>query len=213
MTRSYDDDEMHEAVDRELEARDKADVPDNVTMIGRENGFRKNHQHEAWQLDQKVAGGYYCKACGGDVSDEEVAVLKVARAAWLQRNAEVQATLAAANEQALDLSLEEGKGNALLDEVIEERRAVYGEPIDTFPRVAQIWSGILGHEVNPVDVPLMLIGYKLLRAAVTPDYSDNSDDVEGYLAIFRELVGPDMIKARSVDEYLVMRRGLRDDNR
>jgi len=91
---------------------------------------------------------------------------------------------------------------AVVDEVIEKRRAIYGEPEKTFPRVAQIWSGIIGHEINAVDVPLMLIGYKLLRAQVTPDYSDNSDDVEGYLAIFRELVGNDMIHARTIAEYI-----------
>lgn len=87
-------------------------------------------------------------------------------------------------------------------EVIDGRRGVYGDPGEMFARAAQIWSGILGTHVNAVDVPLMLIGYKVLRAQHTPDYSDNSDDVEGYLDIFRELVGEDMIHARSVSEYL-----------
>lgn len=97
--------------------------------------------------------------------------------------------------------------DTLVDEVIERRRSVYGEPVDTFPRVAQIWSGILGCEVNACDVPLMLIGYKLLRTQITPDYSDNSDDIEGYLAIFRELVGEDMVHARTTDDYLAMKDG------
>jgi hypothetical protein len=74
-----------------------------------------------------------------------------------------------------------------------------------FARAAQIWSGIIGHEVNATDVPLMLIGYKVLRAQFTPDYSDNSDDIEGYLDIFRELVGKDMVHARSVTEYLELK--------
>lgn len=92
-----------------------------------------------------------------------------------------------------------------VSEVIDGRRGVYGDPSEMFARAAQIWSGITGHEINAVDVPLMLIGYKVLRAAHTPDYADNSDDIEGYLDIFRELVGPDMIQARSVSEYLELK--------
>lgn len=84
----------------------------------------------------------------------------------------------------------------------DRRMAVYGNPIETFPRIAEVWSGITGHTVNAVDVPLMLMGMKLVRTQVTPNYSDNSDDVEGYLDIFRQLVGDDMIAARSVLEYL-----------
>jgi hypothetical protein len=92
--------------------------------------------------------------------------------------------------------------SSMIDVLIERRKQVYGDPVTTFPRVAQIWSGILGCEVTAADVPLMLIGYKLLRAQVTPDYSDNSDDVEGYLDIFRTVVGEDMVHARSVEEYI-----------
>lgn len=90
-------------------------------------------------------------------------------------------------------------------EVIDGRRGVYGDPQTMFARAAQIWSGILGFEINAADVPLMLIGYKVLRAQHTPDYSDNSDDIEGYLDIFREIVGEDMVHARSVSEYLEKR--------
>lgn len=92
--------------------------------------------------------------------------------------------------------------NDNLAEVIDERVNVYGKPEDMFPRMAQVWSGIIGHEVTAEQVALCMIGYKLVRASQTPDYSDNSDDVEGYLDIFRTLVGPDMVHARSVTEYL-----------
>lgn len=99
---------------------------------------------------------------------------------------------------------EEQRGGTV-GEVIDARRGVYGDPTTMFARAAQIWSGILGHEVNACDVPLMLIGYKVLRAQHTPDYSDNSDDIEGYLDIFREIVGKDMVHARSVSEYLAQK--------
>lgn len=90
----------------------------------------------------------------------------------------------------------------IVDEVIDGRRSVYGQPVDTFARIAQMWSAQLGHEVQAWQVPLLFISAKLIRAGEAPDYSDNTDDVEGYLAIFREIMGPDMIHARSVDEYL-----------
>lgn len=95
---------------------------------------------------------------------------------------------------------EEREGN--VGEVIDRRVQVYGDPTKTFVRIAEVWSGILGHEVKPVEVPLMMIGMKLVRTQVMPDYSDNSDDVEGYLDIFRQLVGDDMIHARSVAEFI-----------
>jgi len=95
--------------------------------------------------------------------------------------------------------------NETLTEVIDGRRGIYGEPTVEFPKVAQVWSGILGFEVRADQVPLLLMGYKLVRTSQTPDYSDNSDDIEGYLDIFRELIGEDMVKARSVSEYLELK--------
>lgn len=97
---------------------------------------------------------------------------------------------------------ESAENTAIVNEVIDGRRGVYGEPTDTFARMAQMISGLLGSEVQPWQVPLILIITKLVRTNQCPEYSDNSDDIEGYLAIFRELVGEDMIHARSVSEFL-----------
>jgi hypothetical protein len=97
----------------------------------------------------------------------------------------------------------------VLKGLIDQRKQVYGEPSETFPRVAEVWSGILGHTVTAAEVPLLLIGYKLVRAQLAPDYSDNTDDVEGYLDIFRTVVGDDMIHARSVESY-VLEKNQRD---
>lgn len=95
-------------------------------------------------------------------------------------------------------------------EVIDERVQVYGNPLETFEQIAQVWSGILGHPVKATDVPLCQIGMKLVRTAQAPDYSDNSDDVEGYLDIFRQLVGEDMVHARSVTDYIEQKRARRE---
>lgn len=95
--------------------------------------------------------------------------------------------------------------SATLNPIVDSRMQVYGDPIETFVNIAKVWSGILGIEVNPTDVPLCMVGMKLVRTTQAPDYSDNSDDVDGYMDIFRQLVGPDMIHARSVDEYVAQR--------
>lgn len=92
------------------------------------------------------------------------------------------------------------------DEVVEQRRGVYGaDVIRSFTDTALIWSGILGVEIQPWQVPLCMVGLKLQRAGITPDYSDNSDDIDGYMKIFREILGDDMVQARSVKEYIELK--------
>jgi hypothetical protein len=54
----------------------------------------------------------------------------------------------------------------------------------------------------------MMAGMKLVRTSVTPDYSDNSDDVDGYMDIFRRLVGDDMVHARTPAEYWAQKDGV-----
>jgi hypothetical protein len=96
--------------------------------------------------------------------------------------------------------------NETLAEVIDERVQVYGDPTATFPQIAQVWSGYLGVEIKATDVPIMQLLMKTVRLRQAPNYSDNSDDIEGYLDIFRKLVGDDMISARSVDEFIAKRK-------
>ena len=169
---------------------------DGVPMIGRAtpkppHGTKPKHDHEAWQIQDTGDGRQYCAACGDNLTVAQVEALSPG---FYQNIMKIEPFV-------------KGEKTNVVNEVIDGRRGVYGEPVETYPRIAEVWSGILGHPVTAVDVPLMMIGYKLVRAAVTPDYSDNSDDVEGYLAIFRELVGADMIHARSVEDYLRQRRG------
>ncbi len=94
---------------------------------------------------------------------------------------------------------------SVVEELVDSRAAVYGDPAACFERVAEVWTALLNHPVQPWQVPLLMMGLKLIRVAETPDYSDNSDDIEGYLDIFRTIIGPDMVKARSVSEYLEKR--------
>jgi hypothetical protein len=87
--------------------------------------------------------------------------------------------------------------------LLDSRLAVYGERVENMTRVAQVFSGILGVEVRPDQVPLLMVGYKTVRASQTPDYEDNVKDIEGYAIMFREIIGDDMIAAVNTDEYLL----------
>jgi hypothetical protein len=114
-------------------------------------------------------------------------------------------------EQVEPKILEQLRNEDRVDELIVGRESVYGEPVQGMSDIAKVWSGILGYEVEPVQVALCFAGAKLVRASQTPDYSDNMDDVVGYLDIARKVVGEEMIVARSVDDYLQQknRRGKR----
>jgi hypothetical protein len=87
--------------------------------------------------------------------------------------------------------------------LLDSRLAVYGERVENMTRVAKVFSGILGTEVRPDQVPLLMAGYKTVRASITPDYEDNVKDIEGYALMFREIIGDDMIPAVNTDEYIL----------
>jgi hypothetical protein len=87
--------------------------------------------------------------------------------------------------------------------LLDSRHAVYGERKKNMENVAKVFSGILGIEVRPDQVPLLMVGYKTVRASQTPDYEDNVKDIEGYALMFREIIGDDMIAAVNTDEYLL----------
>jgi len=94
----------------------------------------------------------------------------------------------------------------LQQELIEGRISTYGDPVIGHIRIAQVWSGILGIEVPPAVVPLLMMGMKAVRATSSLDYADHIDDIEGYSDIYRKILGHDLIQARTVDEYLRIKR-------
>ena len=68
-----------------------------------------------------------------------------------------------------------------------ERRDAYGAVEESFIRIAQVWSGILGNRtVTAREVCLMMTGLKLCREANAPK-ADNVDDACGYLGLLAEL--------------------------
>ncbi len=67
-----------------------------------------------------------------------------------------------------------------------KRQEDYGTPEDCFGAIAEVWSGLLGFEITPQDVPLMMIGLKLVRDEHKPK-RDNIVDALGYLLCAKRL--------------------------
>lgn len=77
-----------------------------------------------------------------------------------------------------------------IDALLTERGKTYGDAVLTHIRIAEVWSGILQHEVSPYEVALCMAGLKLVRANVNPDHIDSLDDALGYTRIAQSILGP-----------------------
>lgn len=82
-----------------------------------------------------------------------------------------------------DLSMDE------VDQLLAERGNQWGDMVTTHIRIAQVWSGILDHQVSAHQVALCMTGMKLVRASVNPDNADSLDDAEGYVRIGKKIQG------------------------
>jgi len=88
--------------------------------------------------------------------------------------------------------------------LLDSRRAVYGDRVSNMERTAALWSALLNVKIEDWQVPLMMSAYKMLRTFEKPDYSDNSDDIDGWKKMFVEVMDANhggIIKARTVEEY------------
>lgn len=77
------------------------------------------------------------------------------------------------------------KGALMLSEAqdaINERGENYGSPLDNFTRIANLWSVVLGIEVQPHEVGLCMDLVKTARLIETPDHYDSWVDKAGYAA-------------------------------
>ena len=63
-----------------------------------------------------------------------------------------------------------------------ERQWSYAHPWDNCSRIAQIWSVILGKEIQPRQVAMCMIGVKLARE-VHAHADDNLVDIAGYAQV------------------------------
>ena len=74
-------------------------------------------------------------------------------------------------------------------ELLTQRDNQWGDAIGTHVRIAQVWTGILDHKVEPVQVALMMEGLKLVRASINPDDPDSFHDAQGYDRIAELIAG------------------------
>jgi len=68
------------------------------------------------------------------------------------------------------------------DIVSNDRNTIYGEPEDTFARIATLWSSYLGVTIRTVDVANLMVLMKVARLATNPTHRDSWVDVAGYAA-------------------------------
>lgn len=73
--------------------------------------------------------------------------------------------------------------------LLAERAQKWGKPEECWARVAQVWSGILGHEVTAYQAALCMSGMKLVRAETCPEDPDSLVDSDGYNEISRIVAG------------------------
>ncbi|UVG34214.1 hypothetical protein SEA_HANNABELLA_6 [Microbacterium phage Hannabella] len=89
--------------------------------------------------------------------------------------------------------------------LLDGRESTYGNVVDNAARVANIWNGYLGTDIiTPADMMMMMALYKAYRFKVTPEYSDNINDVLGYAEIVRQVQEQTggLIHAETVKEFL-----------
>lgn len=71
----------------------------------------------------------------------------------------------------------------------DARGARYGHPSEQWARVATFWSEIVGVEIQPAQVGLMMLAWKLSRLCHSPFDEDSLRDVVGYVAAMQLLQG------------------------
>ena len=70
-----------------------------------------------------------------------------------------------------------------------DRAETHGNAHDMHNIIAKMWSAILGFEISPMRVALMMAALKLARASQNPDHADNWVDACGYIALAGEMAG------------------------
>lgn len=74
-------------------------------------------------------------------------------------------------------------------ELLDEKGKDWGDPVITHTRIAQVWSGILDHEVQPHQVALCMASMKLVRSDINPDNPDSLKDGAAYIRIAEQIIG------------------------
>ena len=109
-----------------------------------------------------------------------------------------------------------------IQELLDERHVLYGDSTVNMEAMGKMVSGYLmgvqqrqeGRvDLNEVDFSMIMVLYKAYRFAVTPEYGDNLDDIEGYIKMIRKSLGERVVNAKSPTEYAQKRSGSMDRQR
>lgn len=65
---------------------------------------------------------------------------------------------------------------------VADRGEDYGSIWENHERIAVIWTALIGIQIEPEHVAMMMAGVKLARLAATPDHQDSWVDLAGYAA-------------------------------
>ena len=97
--------------------------------------------------------------------------------------------------------------------ILDSRHATYGDRVANMDAAAGMVNAYLAGvdqrkdpALTGADFAMIMALYKIYRFAVTPDYQDNIDDIEGYLRIVRECMEGQLIPARTTEEYQEIKR-------
>lgn len=80
--------------------------------------------------------------------------------------------------------------------IVEERMADYGDPLDTHEALGQVWGAMLtrmkwseGRPLLASEAALMMAGLKLVRLCFNPDHTDSYEDLIQYAKIAQRIRG------------------------
>lgn len=72
--------------------------------------------------------------------------------------------------------------------ILADREEQYGDSAVLFREIAQIWTVMLSHKVEPEQVALCMMGVKLARLSWDYSNADSIKDIAGYAAILSQLI-------------------------
>ena len=95
------------------------------------------------------------------------------------------------------------------DEILDGRQATYGDRKKNMQTMSDMYNAYLDgveirngeRRIEAFDFPMLMLLYKVYRFAVTPTYADNINDIDGYSAMAREMLGDSLIEAATAQEY------------
>lgn len=77
--------------------------------------------------------------------------------------------------------------NAAKECICGDRDCQYGNPENSFARIAEYWSVYLGREIYPKDVGIMMALFKIARIDTGSFKADSYIDAVGYIACAAEI--------------------------